>query len=1070
MTCDIALVGMLACMPACAQVGQFDIQSEKASKSIPELARQAGVQILAPGEPLQSVITPEVKGTYDVVAALEMMLKGTDLTVSRTAEGVIAISSKKKNNCDDRGETMSRNPKNTVSVIALLFGAMSAPVCLAQETPSSATDATPMETVVVTGSRVISNAASSPTPLTEVSTEELKLTTPTTIPDGLNKLPVFSGSTTQRQAGGVQRNATGNVLNLRNFGVARTLVLLDGHRVAPSNVDGTVDIDTLPQMLVSQIDIVTGGASAVYGSDAVTGVVNFVLDKNFNGVKADVSAGIAGLGIGANYQVNVAAGSDILDGRGHVEASIRHYHQDEVKMFDLPYGPELWAQTGTGTSAASPITSIRDGRQANISFTGYIANCGAGCTAANQQFVAPGVLGPFTPGTPSLTNGIQIGGDGGYGNHGTALGRLRTNEFFGRFSYDFDSKTSAYVNFSIAEANNKWTFANNGLIFNPNTFFKDNPYLTAATQAALNTGTGNTFVLRETFGDAPGYYAVAVNRNINMTAGVQGELMGSYHWDLYYTHGENRLSVPLHNNMDSQKLLASMDAVTNSSGQIVCYDTTAAAGAAANAAYAGCIPMNPFGPNTLSEGAFQYITTTTTWHQTNVLDDVGATISGEIFNLPAGPVKAALSGEWRNLSAVITSNGSPSERADCTGLRLCVPGTSRYVGTTMAPMPTQSMDVLEFAGEVDIPILKDIPWVRKLSVNLAGRYTDYSTSGSVETWKIGLDYHLGSSLRFRGTTSVDIRAPTLNDLYGPVQTSLSGFTDIHTNPPNGYSSTVMFQQSGGNPDLVPEVARTYTAGFVLTPRSIPNLTFSVDYYQINMKNAISTVTGNSVIVQNLCEASNGTSPYCALFVRPLPFSDHTVNNFPTLVRSMSLNGAATKVSGTDFEANYRFNLDDLIDGAPGSIMLRELVSWQPVNESQTLPGQPFTQGPLPGLSGAPTTGSKTRSTTFLTYSVGSWSFVLQNSWFSAWKKQSNNQTIYFTTPNVGEYNVVDLGVTKTFTLDNSTIDVYLTVQNVTNRYGPVYPTNSQNPGFAYPVPPNYPVLGRFFTLGVRGDL
>src|ERR1700744_1194162 len=220
---------------------------------------------------------------------------------------------------------------------------------------------TGVESVVVPGSRVISDAANSPTPLTIVSTDDLKATTPTDIPDGLNKLPVFQGSQSIGRPGDGSQNFASNTLNLRNFGDQRTLVLLDGNRATPSNSDGTVDIDPLPQMLVSRVDVVTGGASAVYGSDAVTGVVNFVLDKKFNGVKFDVNSGISTFADAMGYNLGAAAGTDLFGGRGHFEASVEYRHRDPVNQSARPYGPTLLTastgEAGNGT-AAHPFNAI----------------------------------------------------------------------------------------------------------------------------------------------------------------------------------------------------------------------------------------------------------------------------------------------------------------------------------------------------------------------------------------------------------------------------------------------------------------------------------------------------------------------------------------------------------------------------------------------------------------------------------------------------------------------------------------------------------------------------------------
>ena len=218
----------------------------------------------------------------------------------------------------------------------------------------AANDAAP-EQVTVTGSRVISDITQSPTPLTVVTADQLQSTTPTDIPDALNKLPDFIGGASPRSQNNGQNNNSGNTLNLRNLGVIRTLVLVDGQRVAPSNRDGTVDVDSLPQMLMSRVDVVTGGASAVYGSDAVAGVVNFILDKNFDGFKYDMNAGISKYGDAAEEKIGMAWGTDLFGGRGHYEMSLRVFQQDGIQINQRPYGyrNQTWVQAGSGTDRRS---------------------------------------------------------------------------------------------------------------------------------------------------------------------------------------------------------------------------------------------------------------------------------------------------------------------------------------------------------------------------------------------------------------------------------------------------------------------------------------------------------------------------------------------------------------------------------------------------------------------------------------------------------------------------------------------------------------------------------------------
>jgi outer membrane cobalamin receptor len=253
---------------------------------------------------------------------------------------------------------MLRDSKSSVSVLALLASLFSVPVCIQQASaqPAGAQEGS-VESVTVTGSRVISDIANSPTPITAVSTEQLLTTTPSTIADGLNKLPIFQNSGSSRNLSSGGGNSSGDFLNLRNFGQQRTLVLLDGMRLQPSNQAGSVDVSTLPQMLMSRVDVVTGGGSAVYGSDAITGVVNFILDKHFTGVKYEANAGISAYGDGARYKLNLAAGTDILGGRGHIEGAIGYINSDGVLQSARHIFANSFSSYNTGSSAANPVTN-----------------------------------------------------------------------------------------------------------------------------------------------------------------------------------------------------------------------------------------------------------------------------------------------------------------------------------------------------------------------------------------------------------------------------------------------------------------------------------------------------------------------------------------------------------------------------------------------------------------------------------------------------------------------------------------------------------------------------------------
>jgi len=964
-----------------------------------------------------------------------------------------------------------------------------------------------VESVTVTGSRVISDAANSPTPLTIVSADDLRATAPASLPDGLSKLPVFQGSQSITRPGDGSQNFASSTLNLRNFGSQRTLVLLDGHRNTPSNADGTVDIDTLPQALVSRVDVVTGGASAVYGSDAVTGVVNFVLDKKFVGFKTDMNAGISTYADAMSYNLSVVAGTDLFGGRGHFETAVEWRHRDPVNQSARPYGPTLLrdsdGEAGTGT-AINPFNRIADARRPNSSFGGLVQACVPACPLANQQqFASNGVLSPFFPGVAGATdaNGnktagssnFNSGGDGAYNPYGQVFNGYHQGSVFGRFSYDLTDNINWYIQGRGSEAYSfGWYFPqkiqpgiNQAAIF-----YKNNAFLSPSVQAQLgNNGTnptqlsatvqaGNTFQLGEFLvgnGQTEINATGSVNRVLSFTTGFDGSIMnGRFNWDLFYTHGENRLAVDLINNQNLQHMYAAEDAVLTPSGNVACYAATQPATAAA---YANCAPFNPFGPTAVSQSAFKYVFQTTAFHQTNTLDNVGGAISGKVLDDWAGPITAALSGEARFNAYDVSSNVPSSTFVDCTGLRICNPALPSYAQSIIQATHA-SQNVWEFAAEAEVPLLKDMPLAQSVTLNLAGRYTDYSVSGSVQTWKIGFNWNVVDSFRFRGTTSIDIRAPTLDDLFRPATLVQNVFTDLHVpTGPNTFQSNTTTFSSQGNPLLVPEVSRTYTLGAVWTPDFIPGLTMSLDYFRIHLANAIAQL-GPSTTIQTLCEASNGTSVYCQNYQRPLPFSDHTSANFATKLLTFNLNAASQKTEGWDFETNYAWEMADIVDGWKGSWNGRLLATYQPViNNSTLIPGQPFTR----------TADPSTRITLLLNYALNDWTLGVQDTWVSGFSQAAGpvlpaGSTAYnnaapnglnnWVNPHVNSWNQVDLNVTRHFMMDGNDLAAYFVVQNALNAMpayipngtiGQIYPTyqsgyNGQSP------------MGRYFTIGLRASL
>jgi iron complex outermembrane recepter protein len=653
-----------------------------------------------------------------------------------------------------------------------------------------------------------------------------------------------------------------------------------------------------------------------------------------------------------------------------------------------------------------------------------------------------------------------------------------------RFSYDLADNITFYVQGQASEAYSfGWYFPQK---IQPGAgqadlFYKNNAFLTPAVQAQLgNNGTNplqtvvngaavqpnNTFQLGEFLvgnGQTEINATDSVNRVLSIQTGFDGAILnGRFAWNLFYTHGENRLAVDLINNQNLQHMYASEDAVLTPSGTVACYAATQVATAAQ---YANCVPINPFGPTAVSQSAFKYDFQTTDFHETNTLNDMGGSIAGKVLDDWAGPITAALSGEARFNAYDVNSNEPSSTTVNCMGLRLCSSLLPSYSQTVQQPVHA-SQNVWEMALETEVPVVKDLPLIQAFDLNLAGRYTDYSVSGSVQTWKIGFNWNVVDSLRFRGTTSIDIRAPTLNDLFQPATIVENVFTDLHVDLPNGthYAGTTAYSTQG-NPNLMPEVARTYTVGAVWTPDFISGLTMSLDYYRIHMANAIIQIAPSTTI-QSICEASNGTSIYCANYQRPLPFSDHSIANFATTLFNFNENTASQQTEGWDFESNYGWQMSDLVDDWNGSWNARVLATYQPVIQKTVLyPGAPFTRVP----------DSSTRITAFLNYTLNDWSLGLEDEWVSGFSQVAGPVTSTinnWVNPHVNSWNQMDLNISHNFEMDGADMTGYFVVQNFLNAQ-PAYIPNGTI-GQWYPVYSNgYSVqspMGRYFTIGVRANL
>ncbi|MDF7775295.1 TonB-dependent receptor [Sphingomonas sp. AOB5] len=803
-------------------------------------------------------------------------------------------------------------------ITALLCGASAitfAPAAFAQNALAAAEeDTAPADTsneLVVTGSRTITNGNTSPVPVTVIPTETLINARPTSLTESVQILPVFSGSRSQvsnpSATGGVGGgNGVAAQLNLRNIGANRNLVLMDGRRVPPTSISNIVDADVIPQLLIERVDTVTGGVSAVYGSDAVTGVVNFITNRKFKGVRAYMQGGMSEYGDAGQMAAGVAVGTDLFGGRGHFTASYEYRDDQGVDRRSARDWYSRPVVVGSGTAAA-PYRLITNATLANLPFGGRITCTGA-CTVNGQYFATDGVLSPLVNGTAYAgTANTQVGGSGGYVDL-TMKAEQRMHQFYGRFDFEVSDNVRLFVLGSGTFKRN--SFYTDEVQLQNITLSRTNFFLAPAYQAQIPTA---TFSFNRMLTQPERANAVPESRQIMFVAGLTGSA-GKFDWNVAYTRGSSRLETLLRNNVNNQKLSAALDVVAGVGGAPVCYAATQAATAAA---YADCQPLNLFGPTASSIAALDYILDDTLYVAKTNQDDITADIAGSPFDTWAAPVTVALSGEWRRQTFESTSAATPSMYADCTNLRYnCTPrnvttGAGTFLYRQTFPATDQiDQSVWEVAGEVNLPLLKDSAIARSFSVNGAVRYTKYDTVGDYWTWKAGADWQITDDLRVRGTLSRDIRAPTLNDLYAPTSVVIVNNQDLLTGATNQVPSVNV-----PNPNLTAEIGKTKTVGVVYKPGFAPGLSFAVDYYDIQIDGAITTVQGFQPNIQNGCNL-NGVALYCDLIVRN---SSNVVTAW--LVRPVNL--AQIKTYGVDFEVNYSGQLFGQ------ALNIRGLAAYQP---------------------------------------------------------------------------------------------------------------------------------------------
>ena len=1014
----------------------FDIPSEDLRDALDAYIGMSGVQLVYSVSDVKGKRSRAVHGDLTADSALKELLKGSGVHASQDTTGAVIVSQ------------FENSPT--------------------EQPPAQVSDD---EVITVTGSRVITSSDGSPTPLISIAVKDLTATTPSDLADGLNKLPMFIGSRSQRSTGGPTLDWPANFLNLRYFGTNRTLILLDGMRVPATDSANDVDVNTIPQAFVKRVDIVTGGASAVYGSDAVTGVVNFVLDHDFNGLKLEGQGGVSTYGDDASWKLGVTGGAELFHGSGHIEASYQHYKSSGIDtMMTRPLGQAIYMELGSGT-AANPYYRAMNVRNVSLTPGGYISSG----PLANMYFVSNGILAPFTHGLPG--NGVnEIGGDGGYSGEGYSLfpgvesnpwlaASLKSDQWFARMDEDLSSTVHVFAQGNISQSSNyDVSFVQSFT----SQFAADNAYLPSAARSALTASGTQSFTMARALDDEPGSISAGYTSNINVFVGADGILPGGFNWHAHYTHGITQFHENSPHTLNMQRLYAALDAVSDPvTGQTVCRASLTPSGAGL---YPGCVPFNAFGPSAEDAASFAYVTDTTSYKTINIMSEAGASVNGTVMTLPAGPANAALSVEYRDLSLQTVSAFSPTAKVNCAGQNPLTCNPSTYVWNGVyANAPQASEHVVETAIETDIPLIHDWPLIRSFHLNLAARYADYSISGPATIWKLGAVWDVTGDLKIRATQSRDFRAPTLSNLFAAANANITAFTDYLTGVSN---NTTLVTQA--NLALKPEVAETSTLGFVFRPRWLSDFSLTVDWYEIGIHNAITNINGGTASVEQACIASGGTSPYCLLAVRPNPITDTSPGNYPTEVISEPFNNGVMTTHGLDAELDGAFALSDVIKAVPGVLALRALVSYQPSLLSTTgIPGAvPTNIAGAAGNNGFSVPAG--RASLMLDYTVEAAELSVLERWHSS-ERNNQDSRLVFADPSVPQIFYTDIAFRYRFALccgdADKNSEVFLSIENVFNNQPSPYigigRTGAE--GYAYPASFDEDVVGRYFTFGIRQE-
>lgn len=879
--------------------------------------------------------------------------------------------------------------------------------------------------IVVTASRIARAGFDQPTPTTVIGEIELREGARPNIQQVLNDQPQFRQTTTPQVSNGNTSTGTAPV-DLRGLGSARTLTLINGRRFVGEN-----NLNFVPTGLVERIEVVTGGASAAWGSGAVAGVVNIILDDDLEGAKLEGQTGISSRGDGERYGLQGSYGTGFAGGAGHFMFGVEYV--DDKGVLDRNSrrnlgSPAIVRVNPTSTTDLSTRLT-RDVNYGNLASDGLITTG----VLAGQIFNPDGTLRPFRGGVPlgaARFPAQMVGGADGVGlfddvSASTPFDRLSA---YGRVSYEIGAAT-IWADASYGRSTTDAPFVPDFTVA-PLTIQSTNPFLSPTIRSQLAAAGQTSFTLGRVFNDVLMLNFDTVRENKEGAIGIEGEFGDSgFKYSAHYSHGEVDSDQKLENSRIAANFTRAINAVS-SNGQIVC---AVNADAIATNDDPACRPINPFGRGNASPEAVDYITGTQQALSVNKLDALGAEVQGDLFSLWAGPVTVAFGAEAR------WEKQSSSRNADAVAGIFALPVfTSDLSG---------KFDVKEGFVEVALPLV-DAEGKAKVDLNGAARYSDYSNSGGIWSWKVGGTARLFDSLLLRATRSRDIRSPSVTDLFSVLRINVAPLVDQDTagrSGTPGYNPTpsTVTTFSGGNPDLQPEVSKTLTIGATFSPEFVRGLNLSVDYYDIDIGGAISTLSASNLTLA----CARGSQPACDRVIR-----NATTGTVET-VFSNAQNIASFSTRGVDLELSYSMEMSDISESLPGSLRVRALATYI----DRFIFDTGLTRTDTAGDVGDATANSipKWRGTLSANYQTDAVGFDLRFRYVDGGKY--NRLLTTLVNNDISSRTYVDVGARYIL---NDRLTVFGNVNNLFDVAPPISTAGN----------PHFDVIGTYFTLGVRVGL